>query len=169
MKSLRDQLLQAGLVSEKDVRRAEQEARRERKQKGLKRSEQEAQRERQRQERHRQRLDEQRRRQREARKAAQQRERQRQQMFRLRDIVRSGELPGWHGRRRWYFVCEDEVLRYVEVSDRAAVDLESGAAAIAATARLEGGGRPYVVVTAETARRLRSERPALVRFWNRAR
>jgi uncharacterized protein YaiL (DUF2058 family) len=170
MGSLKDQLLKAGLVSKKDARRVEHERRVEATRTGVgstERAERAAQAQRDKLEAA---QGEQR-----ARDHAIEAERHRERdgaeaVYRLRDRIAAAALPRQRGERRWYFACQDELLRWLPVSDKCARKLEDGELAIVEQPKPDRTFAAYVVVPRDTARDLAGD-PAtspLVRFWNRA-
>jgi uncharacterized protein YaiL (DUF2058 family) len=156
--SLRDQLLKAGLISEKQARQAAHTQRVDRKQQG--RQGVEAEREQRKQQ-----VEAERQAKREADKAreAARRDRvlDRETENRLRQIVASGRIDKTRGPRRFYFLTRDDRLPSVEVSDELAARLERGGAAI-----VESPEGELTIVDGDAARRVAELDPAWLRVWN---
>jgi uncharacterized protein len=156
--SLRDQLLKAGVVSKKDVRRAEQDLKTERRQtQGHKRplsevrKEEEAKRAEAEEAARREKLEE--RARREAAKA------EREHLWRVRQIVDKNAIRS-RGKIRYHFRKADGHIGRIEVSDAVAWKLRCGEAAIALRPRaFEGEEERLLVVSAAAARRLAEVAP----------
>ncbi len=156
--SLRDQLLKAGLVSEKQARQAAHAQRVDRKQQG--RQGVEAERE---QRKHKVEAEQQAKRESDRARESARRERvlDRETENRLRQTIASGRLEKTRGPRRFYFVTRDDRLPCLEVTDDVAQRLERGGAAI--TESPEG---EWSIVDGDTARRVAEIDPAWLRVWN---
>ncbi len=163
MSDLRDQLRKAGLVSEKDLRRAKHEERvhasevgraglaaERRAEEERLRAEAEAQRQADRA-----RDEDRKRREREA--AA----RQRVAQLLAGGLIRDATA----GNRRFFFVTRSGRISFLDVSDLAARRLSMGSAAI-----VETGGhlrREHCVLIDRAAAELAASHPEMIRFWNR--
>lgn len=163
MQNLRDKLLKAGIVDKKQKKRAEQDARQERKQKGGHVVTQGA--EARRQEIYEQKLSEQRERDRileEKRRIARE---AREQHLRIQYMVEYYGMTPRRGPRRWYFMARNRKIRFLEVNDDDARRLEKGLLAIVERiGDLEGA---YTVVPAEVADHIWKVDDNYVRFYNR--
>lgn len=148
MSDLRQQLLKAGLVTEKAVETVEKDERQQNRQKGHRRVKadkraQQAERERQANER---RFAEQ-----ERARAERSEQDERELQLQIKQIAESNpfaERTG--GPRRWYFVSREQRAPFLEVSDEVAGALAKGGAAI-----VESPERDTWVVGADAARRIR--------------
>ena len=161
--SLKEQMLKAGLIDEKQARQAEHKHRQkdtktshgEREREAKKAREKiaaQAQAERER--------DRQRNQAREAEQTAQDSQGQgRQRRDNLREtIFRQGALENADGPKRFHFTDENRVY-FLQVSDLAARKLEQGQAGIA---RLPGGGKQYRIITRKAAEELNELVPELL-------
>lgn len=128
MKSLRDQLLKAGLVDTKQARKATHEKRVERKAEGshkIEQTEQEKAREWEKKQ------AAERKRQQEIARSRQSEESLKEAETRLRNMVRQSMISrGWNGQRRFYFVTRDRKITCLEISDSIGRKLEGGELAI---------------------------------------
>ncbi len=158
--SFRDKLLQAGLISEEQAKKAAREERGQKKAKGHKGAQAERQaRSAQTEAQLAQRREADRARELARRSEAEQKEAE----HRAAQIAASGQVKHL-GRpsRRWYFVARDGRVPYLEVNEDAAGQLERGTAALVEPAT----GDP-LVVAAEAAERLEPLVAGWIRAWNR--
>ncbi|MBD3163131.1 MAG: DUF2058 family protein [Candidatus Eisenbacteria bacterium] len=162
MSDLRDQLRKAGLVSDKEIRRAKHEERVHASKVGAGGlAEEKRERER--------RLQEQREAERKAAREREQRrlqqERERQEEGRLAQTIRRGWLrDATGGSRRYFFETRTGRISYLDLTDLAVGRLNGGSAAIVETAGAVRGD--YCVITdraAEELRRLEPDRLVLFR------
>lgn len=146
MGDLRDQLLKAGLVTDKQVQKVTSAERRRKKAKGHKAAARErAQREAEQAEKLRQRAA----RDKAAGKARAAEAATTEQRAQADQIIKSHAVSGaTRGRRRWYFERPDGRVPYVTVSDEAAEGLEQGRLALVA------GARGATVVARDAAQRV---------------
>ena len=165
MGSLRDELLKAKLLSEKDVQRLKHEQRVEKKTLGregleLKKASEAAERKREEAER----------RERDRKRELERQEtRAREELrFKLRDLALSGQLrDGIAGTRRFYFVARNGRIPFLEVSQEAGKDLEDGRLAVVEVPA-KAGPTQHVLVPREIAERMAALEPESVRFLNRS-
>lgn len=165
MGNLRDELLKAKLVSEKDVQKAKRDEFKKKEEVGRRAVEDQKKKESETKEASaRARRDEDRR-----READRQRnEKERQTKFQARDIARKAALgkDKVGGTRRFYFIARDRRVPFLELSQEAALDLEHGKLAIV---EVEGRKRDiidWVVVPREAAQRVQALDAEAVRFLN---
>ena len=165
MGGFKDQLLKAGLVSKKDVRRSTAEKRSELKTKGKQASDAAAEAEARRKALYEERLAQQKARDTEA-EAARAAERGRKEADnRVRDLIRAHAVHVRGGERRFYFVCRDDVIRNLSVPDPIGQRLETGGLAI-----VEDPSRrapSYRLVPGDVAASVAESYPDSIRFWNR--
>ena len=163
MKTLKDQLLEARLVTKKQVRKAEHEERQRRKDLGREGVEQEKVRlQREREERERRQRQEQRRQE----QVRREEERAQAGVERLLGLVAGADLKK-HGAGAlpFYFHSSDGMLPRLEVSESMAERLAAGRAAIV---ELPGERFPeFYIVPTDVAGEVLAANPAAVRFWNR--
>jgi uncharacterized protein YaiL (DUF2058 family) len=69
------------------------------------------------------------------------------------------------GRRRWFFVRRDGIIRWFDVGAELAWKLELGAVAV--VERPGDPDEPFAMVPRDVAERILSIEPQFVRFWNR--
>lgn len=75
--------------------------------------------------------------------------------------MQSGRVEGkTRGHRRWYYLARGGAVPYLELSDEAAKDLESGA-----TALVESDRGDAVIVTRECAEGIAATDPGWIRVW----
>jgi len=157
MQNLRDKLLKAGLVTEKQAKEAEERPARKHREREAKESAEEKQRREAFAAREAELAEERRRDAAKAAEARMQSERARQ----LRQIVESQRLREPPGETSFHFVKRSGKIARLAVSAETAKMLESGAAAV-----VEDPGQPeHAVVPAETARRIYEIDPKAIRFW----
>ncbi len=167
--NLRDQLLKAGLVSEKEAKRSGHQKRVQAKQTGHKEAAQ-AQRQTE-EEAARRALAEQREKDRQlnrrAKTDADQKAQGLQQKQRAKaaceKALREGVLPSWEGRRDYHF-ADGGIIRSIGVSEEAARRLEAGKAAIA---RLPDRENAYTVLVAGAATTLQEADPTRIAVFHR--
>jgi len=163
MKTLKDQLLKAKLVSKKQVRKAEHEQRQLKKELGREGIEQEKARLREeREEKERQQREEQRRQE----QLRREEEQARGGLQRLRSLVAGADLKR-HGAglNPFYFKASDGRIPRLEVSESMVERLAAGRAAI-----VELPGEPFAeffIVPPDVAGQVLAANPEAVRFWNR--
>jgi hypothetical protein len=80
-------------------------------------------------------------------------------------LLRSDRVKSVFGSRRFYFVDRNGRIPFLELNESAVEGLTNGTLAIVEAD--DGEGVNYVVVEAETARRLETVNNEVVRFWNR--
>jgi hypothetical protein len=86
-----------------------------------------------------------------------------EEVERLRKLVQAGRVEGkTRGHRRWYYLARNGSVPYLELSDEAARDLESGATAIAESDRGDA-----TIITRECAESLVATDPGWIRVWAR--
>ncbi len=161
MGDLRDQLLKAGLVTDKQVKKAASAERRRKKAKGHKALARErAQREAEAEAKRRQRIE----RDRAAGKARAAQAATAEQRAQAEQIVRANKVPGaTRGGRRWYYERPDGRVPYVTLSDEAAEGLERGRFALVGSGP-GNDGRGVIVVTRDAAQRVQALDPERVLF-----
>lgn len=81
-----------------------------------------------------------------------------------RQLVISGRIESVSGNRRFYFVDRKGRIPFIELNESAVRGLTNGTFAIVEAD--DDTAEDYVVVTAATARRLRTLNKVLIRFWN---
>jgi len=166
MSSLRDQMLKAGLVSEKDARQADHRKRQQAKAAKAHPAPPPAEEDaaaralREQQARDRE-LNARAKAETEA-KDREQRERQHREAA-LDKALRDGVLLGWEGNRDYHF-SDGGTIQRIRVTDEAARRLEAGKAAIV---RLPGPAGGYAVVVAGAAEQLRQADPARIATFHR--
>ncbi len=153
MGDLREELLKAGLVKPKDVRRAKREARRKQSKKTTEALERERQERAARAERRR---EEQRRKARALQQEANRARDAREHLHHVHQLVVTGSLTP-RGDRPFHFVCPDGFIRRVHVDEATARGLEHGELGIVEDPLPQPGEGRYRVVTAQTVRRLAGE------------
>ncbi len=157
MQNLRDKLLKAGLVTEKQAKEAEQRTPRKHREREAQASVEERQRREAFAAREAELAEERRREAAKAAEARMQSERARQ----LRQLVESNRLREAPGEVNFHFVRRSGKIARLAVSPETAKMLESGAAAV-----VEDPGQPeHAVVPAEAARRIYEVDPQAIRFW----
>jgi uncharacterized protein YaiL (DUF2058 family) len=169
MSDLRDQLLKAGLVSDKEARKATHDKRVRAKETDVKGApprpqpgdDDETARALERQKARDRELNE-RARAEAAQKAGRLQERQQRQAA-LEKALREGVLPSWEGNRDYYF-ADGKTIQRLRVTEEAVRRLESGKAAIV---RLPGGANGYTVLLAGAAEKLREADPAAIAAFHR--
>jgi uncharacterized protein YaiL (DUF2058 family) len=166
MGGIKDQLLKAGLVSKKDVRKAGAEKRAERLAEGKRPSDEAEQAEKRRRELYERKLEEQKERDRERDEQRQQEQASKDLRNRAANLVAAHTVRFRGGDRRWYFVCRDGVIRNMGVPDDIARRLEGGQAGIVEEPRPSGGAGSYLVVEPEAVRAVREVDPPRILFWN---
>jgi uncharacterized protein len=163
MSDLREQLLKAGLVSAKQVRKAKHEERVHRKEVGHEGLESErAERD--------QAL-----RQEQEEKRRQDQEREAARKIELAEQEAANALArriqtGWMrdatgGNRRYYFLAEGGRITYLDLNDQAARRVQSGTAAIVLTLGAVRG--EFCLVDGNTAASLAKDNPQIICHWNR--
>ncbi|NUN13886.1 MAG: DUF2058 family protein [Myxococcales bacterium] len=164
MKNLRDQLLKAGLVSKKEVAKAGQQVRQERKEQGLKASDAAAQKEAERIERYERLLAEQRAKDKELEMQQLGLQQAKDRVHRLRNLVSTQAVTPRGGDRRFHYVASDRVIRYLQVPDSVGRDLERGALGIVADVG-SGRVRPVFLVPKAVVEQVQAEFPNDVLFF----
>ncbi|MBN2384691.1 DUF2058 family protein [bacterium] len=162
MGSLRDQLLKAGLVDPKQVKKARHEERQKRKNEGVRQLE------------HEKKLKEQEWQDRQSQqKADQQHQASVQQQVlqdqqaehQVRNLIKTSTIgPHWAGNKRFYFTTRNNTISYLAVSEPVAAKLERGEIAIVEAFSDEQDS--YVPISAQGARRLGELESDRIRFFN---
>ncbi|MBI4082690.1 MAG: DUF2058 family protein [Candidatus Lambdaproteobacteria bacterium] len=168
MADLKDQLLKAGLIDEKQARQARHQRRVETKQLGreeLERRQCEEQERARRQQAEQAEADRQRAAEAQAAlttREARLREQQKRETA-IQAAYREGELPSWEGTRIYYFV-DGKRVEMLQVTEDAARRLAEGGVAIC---RREGHGRGFTLLNAGGAEKLRAAAPERVVAFHR--
>ncbi len=162
MKTLKDQLLKAKLVSKKQVRKVEHEQRKRKKELGREGIEREKARLREEQEEKERLRREEQRRQEQRRKDE---EMARAGLQRIRSLVTGADLSKFgSGPNSFYFKASNGTIPCLEVSGAMAERLETGRAVIV---ELPGERAPeFFIVPPDVAEQVQRATPDAVRFWN---
>jgi hypothetical protein len=161
MGDLKDQLKKSGLVDDKHAKRVSHQEKARKKKIGQdaaarEREQQEAAR----RERERARREEDRQREQERR----QREAEAEERHRLLQLIQTNAMrSGVRGPRRFHFVTREQRIPFLSLNDQTCELLERGHAAICEVPETEPA--EFVVVSGETADRIRGLAPDLVRFY----
>jgi uncharacterized protein YaiL (DUF2058 family) len=163
MQSLRDQLLQAGMVSKDQKRQVEQQKRRERKQHRPGQLEENVQT--QQRQTYEAKLEAQRASDRERAAAQRTLQEAREKCLQIRHIIDYWKISGdATGNRRWYFPTRQNRIKYLYVSEPIAARLSRGDLAIVEYP--EEIDTPFLLIDHEAAELIARVEPIYVRFYN---
>jgi hypothetical protein len=163
MSDLRDQLLKAGLVSQKQVRQAKHQDRLQRKELGQQgQADQKAESDRRFQEER----EEKRRRDREREEAQRRARAEEEKAQALSGRIKAGWVrDATGGSRRFFFLADAARITYLDLTDQAVRRLLAGAGAIVKSCGAARG--EFCVVDGNTAVSLSRDHPEVIRFWSR--